>query len=193
LTTNPALRALGEKLKAEEGFADFRKRDFYPTALAQVWNSYEQNRYLLYPHVTGMFVGLSWNLFDGGIRASRVREAQLEVQKTQAQLEDARRGVAILVDQAWREYQQSLQEAITARLNEEASAENLRILEDQYREGLVRTTDALDAEALLAESRFTLAAQRYRAYQKQGALLALCGENLAAFYADLPAPLAEEH
>jgi len=192
LANNPGLRALEEKRRAEEEFAGFRKRDFYPTAVAQAWNGYEQNRYLLYPHQTGLFVGMSWSVFDGGARASKVREAQLEVQKTEARLADARRGVVILVDQAWRDYQQALLEAGTARLNEAAAVENLRILEDQYREGLVRTTDVLDAESVLAESRFTLAATRYRAYQRQGALLALVGENLPAFYANLPADAGTE-
>jgi len=192
LANNPGLRALEEKRRAEEEFAGFRKRDFYPTAVAQAWNGYEQNRYLLYPHQTGFFLGMSWSVFDGGARASKVREAQLEVQKTQAQLQDARRGVAILVDQAWRDYQQALQEAGTARLNEAAAVENLRILEDQYREGLVRTTDVLDAESVLAESRFTLGATRYRAYEKQGALLALAGEDLPTFYANLPADAGTE-
>lgn len=192
LSGNPGLRALEQQKKAQEEVAGLRKRDYYPTALAQAWSSYEQNRYLLYPHVNGLFLGVSWNVFDGGARAARVREAQLEVEKTQARLEDARRAVEIAVDQAWRDYQQALQEAATARLNEGAAVENLRILEDQYAEGLVRTTDVLDAESVLAESRFTLAAARSRAYRKQGALLALVGEPLPAFYADLPADLGTE-
>lgn len=192
LEGNPGLRALEEKRRAQEQVASLKRRDYYPTAVAQAWNSYEQNRYMLYPQVTGLFLGVSWNVFDGGVRASKIREAQLEVLKTQAQLEDARRAVEIGVDQAWRDYQQALLEADTARLNEAASAENLRILKDQYGEGLVRSTDVLDAESLLAESRFTLAAARTRAYLKQGALVALVGEALPAFYATLPAEAGTE-
>ncbi len=189
---NAGLRALSRRLAAQEELVALRRRDAYPTAVVQAFHSYEQNRYLLYPHVTGVFVGLSWNFYDGGARAAKVREAQAEAEKTRVRLEDARRAVRIAVDQAWRDYQQALREAATALTNEEAAAENLRILEDQYREGLVRTTDVLDAESVLADSRFASASQKYRAYQRQGALLALLGEDLAAFYAGLPADAGTE-
>ena len=74
----------------------------------------------------------------------------------------------------------------TAAENVKASEENLRIVEDQYKEGLSRTTDVLDAESVLAESRFSLAERRYRAYTKQAALLAALGEDLPAFYEHAP-------
>ena len=80
-----------------------------------------------------------------------------------------------------------------AIVNVAASDENLRIIEDQYKEGMVRTTDVLDAESLLAESRFMLAAKRYEAYQKQGALLSLMGEDLPGFYEKIPVISEEEN
>ena len=64
-----------------------------------------------------------------------------------------------------------------------AAEENLRIEEDQYKAGLARTTDVLDAESVLAESRFALVNQHYNAYLKQGALLTAAGGDLATFFA----------
>ena len=83
---------------------------------------------------------------------------------------------------ALRAFHQSLREVETSRENVLAAEENLRIVGDQYREGLLRTTDVLDAESVLAESRSALAERRYRAYSQQVALLAVLGEDLPAFY-----------
>ena len=55
----------------------------------------------------------------------------------------------------------------------------------EFGSGLARSTDVLDAESTLAESRFTLVNQHYNAYLKQGALLTIVGEDLPAFYANL--------
>ena len=63
-----------------------------------------------------------------------------------------------------------------------ASEENLRIIEDQYKEGLARTTDVLDAESVLAESRWRVVQMHYRAYARQAGLLAAMGEDLPSFY-----------
>ncbi|MEW6364395.1 MAG: TolC family protein [Acidobacteriota bacterium] len=185
LENNTTVKALSDKLAAELKLLQYHKKDFYPSFIVQAYHQYEQNRYLLYPHVTGLFYGMTWNVYDGGARSSKVREDVLAAEKTRCLLEDAKRGVEIMLEQAYRDYEQALRETETARVNVGASRENLRILEDQYKEGIVRTTDVLDAESLLAESRFTLAAQRYKAYQKQGAVLALMGENLSGFYQNL--------
>ena len=63
-----------------------------------------------------------------------------------------------------------------------SAEENLRIVQSQYQEGLVRNTDVLDAEAVLADSRSVHAERRYRAYVHQAALLVVLGEDLPAFY-----------
>ncbi len=193
IDNNTILKALTEKLTAEEQLFAFRKKDFYPTFIAQAFHSYEQNRYVLYPHVTGFIVGLNWNIYDGGVRETKVHEAQIEADRTRCQFNETRKNVEIAAEQAHRDYEQALKEAGTARVNVAASDENLRIIEDQYKEGMVRTTDVLDAESLLAESRFMLAAKRYEAYQKQGALLSLMGEDLPGFYEKIPVISEEEN
>jgi outer membrane protein TolC len=87
------------------------------------------------------------------------------------------------VDQAFRDFAQAQREAETARKNVEAAEENLRIEEDQYKAGLVRTLDVLDAESTLAESRFALVNQHYTADLKEGILAAAAGFDLPAVFA----------
>ncbi len=188
---NPSIAALEARVQAAEASVNFERREGAPSLVAEAFHNYTQNRYMLYPYVTGAFVGVSWSL-DGGARHARLRQSMTEADLARVALDDARRGVDIQVDKACRDFEQARREEKTAETNVQASLENLRIIEDQYKEGLAKTTDVLDAESILADSRYTLAAQRLMAYQKQAQLLALCGEDMARFYAQLPPNFTQE-
>ena len=112
-----------------------------------------------------------------------VREAQIAAEKTRSEIGDFGRALDIEVDEAWREFTQARREAATARTNVEAAEENLRIEEDQYKAGLARTIDVLDAEAVLAESRSSLVNEHYTAYLKEGVLAAAAGLDLPSVFA----------
>jgi outer membrane protein len=187
LQNNEGLKALTAKAQALQDTVTLNQRDFYPSLVAEYGHSYTQNRYLLYPYVNSLFVGLSFNVFDGGAKTARVRMARAEVAKAQREITEAQRAVEVAVGQQLREFKESLKETGTARANMDSAAENLRIIEDQYKEGLARTIDVLDAESVLAESRFSEAQTYYQAYAKQAALLAAMGEDLPSFYGSLEA------
>jgi outer membrane protein TolC len=182
---NKQILALRARLKAEQDTVAMRKADSYPTLIGQASHTYQQNRYLVYPNANVLFLGLNWQAYDGGIRQANVREAEIAVAKTQQEIADLHRQLETRVGRAYRDYLQALREAATAETNVKASEENLRIVEDQYRSGLAKSTDVLDAESTLAESRFALVNQHYNAYLKQGALLAVADEDLPTFYANL--------
>lgn len=188
---NKQLLAVRSRLAAEQDAVGVRKADSYPTFIAQASHTYQQNQYLLYPNANFLFLGVNWLAYDGGARRAGVREAEIAVARTAQEITDLQRQLEIRVDRAYRDYQQALREAATAETNVNASVENLRIVEDQYRAGLAKSTDVLDAESTLAESRFNLVNQHYNAYLKQGALLTVAGEDLPTFYANL-APKRQE-
>lgn len=185
LENNEGLRALAAKVKGLEETVTLAQRDFYPTLIAEASASYTQNRYLLYPYVNSLFVGVAFNFYDGGAKSAKVRQARADVDRARRELLEARRGVEVAAGQQLRDFQEALRETGTARANVGASLENLRIIEDQYKEGLARTIDVLDAESVLAESRFAEAQTYYQAYAKQAALLAAMGEDLERFYGGL--------
>ena len=180
---NPQLLALRARLKSQEDAVAVARDESAPTVFAQASHTYQQNRYLLYPNANLLFLGVSWQAYDGGARLAGVRQAEFAAQRTRQEIADLQRALDIQVEQAYREYGQALKEAATAEVNVKAAEENLRIEEDQYKAGLARTTDVLDAESVLADSRFSLVNQHYRAYLSQGTLLAVAGEDLAAFFA----------
>ena len=182
LDGNPEVMALQRKLAAEKEAVALRQGDRKPVLFAEAMHTYQKNDYLVYDNANILFLGAQWDVYDGGARDSRIREAEIATELTTRDLTEAKRRVAIEVDQALRAYRQALREAATAGVNVKAAEENLRIVEDQYRAGIANSTDALDAEAVLAASRFSLVDRHYQAYAEQAAALSVAGEDLPTFY-----------
>lgn len=180
---NAGIKALEAKVQAAEGQVAFRSRDFAPTVVAQVGHSYEENRFLAHPQQTTLYLGLSWKLWDGGARSARVSRSRAEEGTARRELTEARRQVENAAAAALRDYGQALAEMETAHANVEAALENLRIVSEQYQQAYAKSADVLDAETVLAESRFSLSDRLCRAYAVQAGLLSLLGEDLETFYA----------
>jgi outer membrane protein TolC len=180
---NAQMLALRARLKAQLDVLSLRRSESYPTLFAQASHTYQQNEFLVYPNANILFLGLSWQAYDGGAREANVREADFAAARIREEIADLERQLEVQVEQSYRDYAQAVREAATAETNVKAAEENLRIEEDQYKAGLTRTTDVLDAESVLANSRFSLANQHYNAYLKQGALLTAAGEDLPTFFA----------
>ncbi len=179
---SPAVRAARAAVTAASRQEQLERLSGRPDLFTEAAHTYAENSHMLYQNTDSIMVGVSWNLYDGGRRASQREQASLATSKAERALDEAQREAANQVDQAYRDYRQALREAKTAEANVRAAAENLRIEEDQYRAGLARTTDVLDAESLLAQSRFALIVQHYTAYLKQAQVVALAGRDLVDFY-----------
>jgi outer membrane protein len=188
--SNPRLESLRASLRVDQSAASAQKGESWPSLYAQLSHTYQQNDFLAYPNANVFFVGVSWKVWENGARKAAVRQAEIAAQKTQSEIGELARSLDIRVDEAWRDFTQALREAETARTNVEAAEENLRIEEDQYKAGLARTIDVLDAEAVLAESRFSLVNEHYTAYLKEGLLAAAAGLDLPAVFD--AAPVREE-
>lgn len=183
---NDTVRALAARVRALEQRTSALRRDRLPVVVAEASHTYAQNPYLAHEHENALFLGLSWKVFDGGGRRARADQSEAESARARRELLEARRQAESGAATAFRAYRQALREAETAGTNARAAEENLRIVNDQYAEGLLRTIDVLDAESVLAESRSAQAERRYRAFAQQAALLALLGEDLPAFYERKP-------
>jgi len=179
---NGGVKALEAKVKAAQGQVDFRKRDYAPNVVAQLGHSYEENKFLAHPDQTSLYLGLSWKLFDGGARSARISRSRAEEDTARRELVEARRQAENAAARAYRDYKEALAEMDTAKADVEAALENLRIVSDQYQQAYAKSSDVLDAETVLAESRFSLSDRLCRAYTIQAGLLALLGEDLEAFY-----------
>jgi outer membrane protein len=181
--SNPRLESLRANLRVDESRVTAKRGETWPSLFAQLSHTYQQNEYLAYPNANVFYVGLSWQVWENGARKAAVRQAEIAARKTGTEIAELTRSLDVEVDRVYREFTQALRQAETARMNVEAAEESLRIEEDQYKAGLTRTTDVLDAESTLAESRFSLVNQHYTAYLKEGLLAAHAGLDLPAVFA----------
>ncbi len=176
---------LAARARHEAGLSELAlaRRAWFPSLFVGVDHQYVENSHLVHEFVNSVSAGVSWNLFDGGARQADVRAAQARTARADRDRLEAARTVDVALDGAWRGWQQALREHETAVADVAAAAENLRLVADQYGEGLARSSDVLDAETLLAGSRYDAVRSHYRIYRAQARLLVAAGRDLKAFYA----------
>ena len=185
---NPSLRAAELQFAAHRTAVELARRAWWPTLFVSAYHAYTENATLIYPHVNAVAAGVSWDIFDGGARAADTRSAEAGLTVAARGQVEAQRAVTVAVDAAWRQWVQARREEATARSNVASATENLRIVSDQYGAGVSRSSDVLDAETLLAESRHDVVSRHYDTYRAQAALLAAAGWDLVDFYTSRGTP-----
>ena len=98
-------------------------------------------------------VSLDWKVFSGLGSAGRVKSARAAREKARYDAASMRHKVEVDVREAWLNSRAALERiGVAARAREQAD-ESLRILENQYREGLATITDLLDTELAATNAR----------------------------------------
>jgi outer membrane protein len=91
-------------------------------------------------------VAVRWSLFDGGRRSAETAQARARVTEAEARLEDLRDQLAVLLTQRHLEAMRA-EEAVAVSAEAVAAAEeSFRITRVNFREGVVLSSDVLDAE-----------------------------------------------
>jgi len=168
LALRPDLSSLGLNRKNAEANISQARTDYIPSLnlMGQMdWNS---------DRIAGndakswaVMAVLQWNLFDGLVTTSRVREASANAGKMRAMEEQMRSGVQLQVRQAYYNYQASLERIAATSSSVQEAEEGFRIVQKRYEAGMTTLVDVLGAENALIRSR-------------TGALQALYDNNVAA-------------
>jgi outer membrane protein len=97
-------------------------------------------------------VNLSLLAFDGGRTSAAVAQARAEAEAARRQLEDLERHVRLDVTSRALDLSTRRAALEVAERNLEAARENVRVSQDRYREGLIPSSELLDAESRLLQS-----------------------------------------
>ncbi len=184
LAGNLRVRAAAEAEHTARVLADLARRAWLPNVFAAASHTWQDNDALVYPHVNSLAVGVSWNLFDGGARTAGTAKAEAATITAARACREAERAARVAFDQARRALEQARREEATAHASVAAAAENLRIVSDQYRQGLARSSDVLDAEALLAQSRLQALVKHHDGILAAARLAAVTGRDPASIFTD---------
>ena len=122
---------------------------------------------------------LTWNLYDGGLRSGQRAAARAEIEASQANLAETKRGASLQVQQALRQVQVAEANLAVAARTREIGAETARLSRISFLNGSGTSFDLVTTESQLRVAEADLAVREFDVLQaKIAALLALSSCNL---------------
>jgi outer membrane protein len=175
---NPALRALVEEQQRLEATATALARGRLPRLSGGGTVDYSTTDVLEPRRVGAGFIGFEWDLGTDTRREARIAEARVAADRNRLRIERELRELEQAVRSAHRAVAERLGALATAEAAVGQAEENLRIRQQQFDVGRATSEDVLDAEALLAAQRATLASALYQAQTRRAELQRLMGQSL---------------
>jgi len=105
---------------------------------------------------SGIGLNLSIPIFNGGATKSRINQADIEIRKTQVEIDDAKLGLSLANENAKTQIKNSLLTINTNRSNVNLAKEVLDNTNNNYKNGLATLTELLDAENAYADAQNNL-------------------------------------
>ena len=130
------------------------KMNFMPRLNA--FSSYQLNDKRLFGSNANAYVAgiqLSWNIFNGNRTRNTISQQRLEKEKIAKQLAQQKSEAQLQVNHARRQLSDATFFMRQQQLAIEQAAEALRVLQNRYMQGLVKTTDVLMAQTQLSQQK----------------------------------------
>jgi len=178
LRLRPELRALEEGITAAKAGTSLARLQNSPalsgraTAAAQTPTGFANSHY----YAAGLV--MTWNPFDTARSSSDVKEARARVGQLEAQLEDARLGIRVEVEKAWRDMREASARIETSTRQATSAEKALEISEVRFE---ARAATQLEVSSAL----FNVAKARSNRAQAQYDLLTAAADYRHAVGADL--------
>jgi outer membrane protein len=173
--TNPVLASLIEEQQRLEDTATALARSRFPRFSAGGAVDYSSAE-IVQPQTVGSgFVGFSWDLGTDGRREAQIAEARIAADKNRLAVERELRALEAAVRSAQRAVEERLGAYAAAETAVGQAEENLRIRRQQFDAGRATSDDVLQADAILAQQRATLASALYQAHARRAELQQLMG------------------
>jgi outer membrane protein len=94
-------------------------------------------------------VGLTWSVFDGGRRSAAEARARAQADAAREQLREMDRAIRLEVTQRTLELRTAERRVTVADRGIESARESRKVAQDRYREGVIPSSELLDAETAL--------------------------------------------
>jgi outer membrane protein len=177
---NPVLLSLVEEQQQLEDTASSLARGRLPRFQGGGAIDYTSQTIIEPQRVGSGFVGFNWDLGTDGRREAAIAEARIAADQNRIRIERTLREMETTVRSAQQSVLERLAALATAETAVHQAEENLRIREQQFDVGRATSQDVLDAQALLAGERATLAQALYEAHTRRAELQQVMGLSLDA-------------
>ena len=143
------LAAQGRALQAQ---AQVHRADRLPDVIAAAGYNYFENDAITPDGIFGGGVVASWTPFDGGVSRAQQTSAEHNAVAVARMREEAKTSIELQVRKCWLEEQETRKRVQVAIAAVQQADENVRVVTQQFREGLANHTEALDAETLRTQA-----------------------------------------
>lgn len=156
------LAAAHKQLKAGELESWVATAAFAPTVgLQGAYDWYGDSAFGLDEGSYSIKAALTFNVFRGGSDRARLAQARHNARAWRQDVDRFSEGVRLEVQQAWGDFDSARLRHAAASQALGSARENLRVVEDRFREGVARMIDLLDAETAAREAEVRELAARY--------------------------------
>lgn len=155
LSSRPEIEALRARIRATDAAARFARSATKPQAGLQAGYDYANPNPRILP-LAGKWndswsiaLNLSWKVLDGGRADASAAQAQAQSDALRAQLSDLESRIRLDITTRRLELESTLAGKVVAARGIEAARDAVRVARDRYQEGVLSSTDLLDAETRL--------------------------------------------
>ena len=175
LAQRPDLKALEAAALASQAEVDQKRAAFLPQVnlvAGQEWNASTPS---LKNRNTMIGATVSMNLFAGGTDKARIRVSRAKAIALELKIADQKQQIRNNVARAWRQLDESRARQASEQQALEQSQESLRIKSLRFEQGLAKTSDLLDAQSQVDQTRLSRIQAGFDVSIAQAALLLATG------------------
>jgi len=175
LSMRSDMKGLEQSHQALQAGVDATKAAFLPhvsLVAGQEWNA---STLSLKNRNTMIGATVSMNLFAGGSDRAKMRATQAKLTALELQISDHKQQIRNEVANAWRMLDESRARDESEHEALKQSEESLRIKSLRYEQGLTKTSDLLDAQSLVDQTRLSAIGAKYDVTISKAALLFAMG------------------
>lgn len=177
LQDNPALRALGDQVRAAQSGVWQARAAYFPHFNIVVSREWDNRSFAIGGSPSYTVAGvLHWNLFDFGARRGAVDQAQAKVLERRAALRRQQNEMKNQVTSAWLNVSLAKERVKVRNLAIRQATEDQRLQNLRYQNGAATITQLLTAQADLDKARGELVAARYQEIMQEAGLLLAMGK-----------------
>lgn len=114
--------------------------------------------------------GLSWDLFKGGEKKSKIQQARIDYQVLENKMEQLKKQIELQVMQAFYELKAAEQAYESTGANVSSTEKSFQITQSKYKEGQAILLEFLDAQNRMTTARLTRTISLYQLLTKQASL-----------------------
>lgn len=114
--------------------------------------------------------GLSWDIFKGGEKRTRVQQARIDQSVLENKMQQLKKQIELQVIQAYYELETSRQALASSQSGVRSTEKSFQIIRSKYNEGQAILLEYLDAQNKLTTARLTQSINHYELLRKEAAL-----------------------